>query len=272
VDILERHLQEAQRKVETGIAPEEFSARADLALQQAQLQLQSARRGRKVACLILAEFIGYEGKSEALLLDALPGEVPEFASTSDLVGKALAHREELVQLSYQKDVMAELIGVSQAEYYPSLVAFGALNYGRPGIDRFANEWMFYQTAGISLNWTLWDWNKRSRQVQQVKVSDRQLDQSHRALQSRVGLEVETAEQMLYDAKGRYNLALESLTISGKIMTWVKERYQQGVATETEYLDAADDLIHTEIQKTVAIADYLLSLVQLRRACGTEVLE
>jgi outer membrane protein TolC len=272
VEILGRHLEEALEKVAAGVAPEELSARADLALQQAQLQLQSVERCRKIAFLALAEFISWEGNYRELAIDALPEEEPEIIAVLDLVEKAFTHREEVEQLRHQKEVLRELIGVSQSDYYPSLVAFGALNYGRPGADRFANEWMFYQTAGVSLNWTLWDWKKRGSRVQQVMVSGRQLDESQSLLASRIHLEVETAVQALSEAVERYELAVKSFGLSEKILDWTKNRYQKGLATETEYLDAVDDLVNSEIQRTVAVAEYFLSLIQLKRTCGTDILE
>lgn len=267
VDVLKRHLDDARRRVEEGVAPAEVAARADLALQQALLQLQEAQHRDQLSQVALRELLDLPDNGVALELDLLP-ENPEFEPANpQAVDYALRHRSEIEALQLQQDVLGELIGTQQAAYYPALYAFGTVNYGRPGIDRLANEWMFYQTAGLSLNWTLWDWNLRSGRTQQTKVAWRQMDEWLKALESRIRQEIRSAELSLVDAQQRYNVALEGVKLSEAIRTWVNERYSQGVATEAEYLDAEDDYSRSEIQKILALADYFQARVQLKRALG-----
>ncbi len=269
VDILERHYADAQRKVAAGVAPQEMSARAELALQQAQLHYKSSKRKKELAFIALRELLDMRDADLEIVLDEL-SESPllEF-DPEEMVSRAFQNRAEFDVLRIRQDILGEFVGVQQASFYPSLVAFGALNYGRPGVDRFANDWMFFQTAGVSLNWTLWDWNKRSSRVQEVRVSSRQLDETREALESRVRLQVHSAVQTIDDARERLDIAFESCRLSEDILNWVGERYEQGIAAEIDYLDAVDDNNRYETEKIIAWADYYVALVQLKRACGTE---
>lgn len=266
VGTLERHLADAQRRVEQGVAPLEVTARAKYALSRARLQLQEAENADQLAQFALRELLDLPEEGEHIELDSLRAtflvvEVPE------ALEYARRHRVEFKTYHLQRDVLSELVGVRQASYYPSLFAFGALNYGRPGVDRLANDWMFYQTAGLSLNWTLWDWKGRHNRIQEVKAARRQIDESLKALESRVRLEVQAAQRALQDAAERVDIAIENVQLSRDIQRWVEARYRQGTATEKEYLDALDDYHGSEIQSIVAYADYWLALLELKRASG-----
>ncbi len=269
VDILVRHYADAVLRVQEGVAPLEVSARAELSLERAHMELQSAQRKRELAFIALKEMLDLTANDPEPVLDQLSLISVTTLNESDVLLEALNNRPELEITNLQKDILNQLVGVQQASYYPSLIAFGALNYGRPGIDRIANDWVFYQTAGISLNWTLWDWNKRSSQVQQARISCRQLDENRDALESKIRIEVHLALRALDDAEQRLQIARKSHNLSHDILGWVQERYNQGTASETEFLDAVDDFNRYKLENVVALADYQRARVQLSRACGTE---
>lgn len=265
VQTLQRHLQDAGRRVDEGVAPQEVKTRAEFALSQAELRRQEARHALQMAEISLREFLNLPDDGQPLQLDSL--SLTPFDADVWSVDFALANRSEFEALNAQEDAVEQQAGIEKAAYYPTLMAFGAVDYGRPGVDRLANEWMFYEMAGLSLNWTLWDWKGRQSRVEQVRAVHRQLQESRIALQSRVRLEVKSARLIVENTQKKLEVADQGLRLSRDVLRWVEARYSQGTATETEYLDAQSDYSASQMEHVVSLGDYRLALVALKRAAG-----
>jgi outer membrane protein TolC len=266
VETLSRHFDDARYRVEQGIAPQEAAARAEHAFQQAKIRLREAEHSQKIAWTALCELLGLPTDAAPRSLESLEPVTP-LTLPEDAVSLALNNRYELKVNRFRKDIAEESVGMRTAQYYPSLYAFGALHYGKPGVDLIDNDWMTYGTAGVSLNWTLWDWNQRSAGTQQLRSAVRQIDGSFKAQESKIRREVIKAMLDLEDADGRLEISVRGAQLAGEIQQWVQERYDQGVATEKEYLDALTEKNVAEIDHIIASADYRLAAVALKRACG-----
>jgi outer membrane protein TolC len=266
VQTLERHLEDARARVRAGVALAEFASRAEYALSQAQLALQQAEQNHRLAQLNLIEQLKLPPDA-ALELDSL-----EFMP-GDTAGRDLefaeAHRAEFRSLEAQAGASDERIGVQKGSFYPTLSAFGAVDYGRPGVDVIKNDWMLYERAGASLSWTLWDWGIRKNKVQEIQAARRQLDDARSQLESQVRLQIASAKLALSTAQQRIKVTEQGRKLAQDILDWVQNRYLQGVATETEYQDAQSDNLASRINAIVALADYRLARVALIAALGGE---
>ncbi len=269
VTVLKRHLDSIERRLKEGLVSDEAFSRAEYALHQSELTLQEAEHQDQLAWVALRELIGLPPDTPKPQLKELEERSLELLP-EDTESDALTHRWEIRELQVQLEVLGEQEAVQKASYYPSLTALGSFNYGRPGVDRLANEWMHYGTAGVSLNWTLWDWGGRRVQVERFRAAARQIEESLAAFESRIRQEIARAKLDLEDARTRMDLAGKSEALAEKVLGWVQERYQEGVASEEEYLDALDECTRSELQRIMALADYRLALVGLKRAYGFDV--
>ena len=267
VERMQRHLDEAQNRLKQGVAPQEVVARAQYALSQARLKQQEADHAYRLAEIALRELVDMPQSGEELGLDSL--ELAMFPTESPGLDFARAHRAEFKSLEAQNLVASQRVGAEKSAYYPTLSVFGALDYGRPGVDKFANEWMLYQVAGVNLSWMLWDWKIRRGKVEQIRAAQRQLEQSRSALESRVRLDLSNAQLSLDNARKRLSVAQEGLQLSEDVLKWVQDRYARGVATEKEYLDAQNDYSTSQGDCIIALADYRLAQVALKSALGAE---
>ena len=265
VAVLERHLEDAQNRVDQGVSPQEALDRAQLALAQARLKQQEADHADRLAQVALRELLDLPQSGEELLLDSLELSEPDLEETSwDL---ARSRRAEFRTLEAQRSAATERIGVEKAAYYPAVGIFGAVDYGRPGIDKIANEWMLYEVAGVNLSWTIWDWKIRRSRVEQMRAAQGQLSESQNALESRVRLELERAELNVSNVRLRLRVAQQGQELAEKVVEWVRERYAQGAATEKEFLDAQDDLSTSQMDYILGLGDLRLAQISAKLAMG-----
>ncbi len=265
IDILQRHLEDVRRRWRQGVVPAEMVARAEFGMVQARLKQQEAENAYRLAEAALRELLNLPQEGEELELDSLELSPAEMAAQDEEY--AFAHRPEFQVLAAQQAAVSERIGLESAAYYPALAAFGAVDYGRPGIDKLANEWMLYETAGVSLNWTLWDWKIRRSKVEQAAAAERQIEESRSVLRSRVRLERRSAQLALENARRRLEVARQGSELSQEVLQWVHTKYAQGTATEKEYQEAQDDLTASQTEYLVALADCRLAQAALNYALG-----
>jgi len=62
---------------------------------------------------------------------------------------------------------------------PSISAYGQLALGSPGYDQFNDNLHDYWRAGIRVQWAPWNWNRRTREVQEIRIQQRLLDTQER---------------------------------------------------------------------------------------------
>jgi outer membrane protein len=266
VQTLERHLEVARHRVREGVALAEFVSRAEYALSQARLNLQQMQQHYDLAKLTLMEQLKLPPETDPEL-DTLRLISPD--TTDKDLSYAQAHRAEFRTLKAQAGAAEHRIQAQRGPLYPALSAFGAVDYGRPGVDMIQNDWMLYERAGATLSWTLWDWGIRKNKVQEVQAARRQLEDANNLFESQVRLQIAAAKLALNTGQQRLEVTAQGQRLAADILHWVENRYREGVATEDEYQDAQSELLNSQINAIVALADYRLAQVALIAALGGE---
>jgi outer membrane protein TolC len=265
LDRLRRHLEEAQERLAAGVVPEEVVARARFGVLQAQQKLRETENLFDLAQLNLREILDLPDSAEELQLDSLEASRVDLPSQAE--DFALRHRPEFKALEAQTAAALHKTAVEHAAYYPAFSAFGIVDYGRPGIDKIANEWMLYEMIGVNVSWTLWDWNIRKTRVEQARAAQRQLQETEQLLRSSVRLQWSQAQKSLDDATRKLEIAEEGARLARDVLKWVEARYAEGVATEREFQDAQDAVASSDSDRIAALADYHLAQTALKYALG-----
>jgi outer membrane protein TolC len=230
--------------------------------------LIEARNQHAVVSAELARLIGLD-----LLQSIEPAETldaPITAATSaTLVAEARSSRAERQALELRVEA-GELQQTAVARsLWPLVSVTGGLDYARPNPRIFprADRWDDSWQAGITVSWSLWDGGRaRAESIQAAALTDvarRRLDE----LDSMIGLEVR--QRLLELDSGRAALAAtaDAIAAAAEARRVVAERYQVGVATQTELLDADVALLQAELDRTRALAGLRLADARLARALG-----
>lgn len=250
---LARHLEELIAAQHIGAATEENRIAALARLRQAEQTALSAEADSKAALLALNNLIAQPGT------EIYPnGNLQEPLADSSLLLLPLASRAEFRAAQARVDQSRRLARSAGGALLPSLSGSAAYHYGKPGVDMAANEWMNYNTLGLTASWTLWDWKARSHRVEQVRATADALDQRKQDLINSLNTRYETSLTALTAARLAEAKALERADLEQQRLGLVEGRLLSGMASESEYLDAHDDL-------TAAVFDRVSATVKLRLA-------
>lgn len=166
---------------------------------------------------------------------------------------------------------------------PSLVAFANLGYttqsptisglfktnsaiednGQLGPDK----WYGYSLFGVSLNIPIFSGLQRNYQVQQSKLNLLKLENSTKRMESAIELEVKQARINLENAVRTVNAQRENMDLAANVARVTKIKYEQGVGSNLEVIEAESSLREAQINYYNALYDALVAKVDIDKAYG-----
>jgi len=260
---LDRHLDLVAGRIEIGSSSEEERVQTTAHLREAEQRMLAAEQESITSQLALGTVMGRPGERiepggdlDASLLGA---DVPS--------GEAFEARPELAALAERRRESDQRARAAFGSLLPSVVASAQMNYGRPGVDPIENDWMSWASAHVSLAWTLFDLGARRSRVESARAASRAIEASRADLHRRLEGAFETAKVKLEYARRQSQKAIERVEAERERLDLVTGRRDQGMATETELLDAHDDLANAEAAEVAARAAVRLAEAEFLYASG-----
>ena len=127
--------------------------------------------------------------------------------------------------------------------------------------------MNYFTAGVNLQWEIWNWRRTKQKTEQVTLGIQQIDLQNRQMMKNIEQEIEEAYKYLIATK-------EQIVLQKKIVAQEKERYrmvsqkfEQGMATSLDMSDAEKKLTEAELLLQKDYVEWRQYQLQLDYATG-----
>ena len=263
------HLEAARQRLAAGLVPPNEVSSAEAEESRQRLLLIEARNQRDVTMAALARLTGFDvlqPVEPVATLEAPAGTEPRLEA---LVAEARGLRMERQAMQRRIEGADDLRAAAAAGRRPVVAVAGGIDYARPNPRIFprANLWDDSWDAGINISWPLWDGGRTKADIAQTSGAAEAARQRLAEFDSTLALEI---HQRLIDLdSGRAAVATSEDTIRAatEARRIVTERYQAGVAQNTEMLDANFALLQAELDHTRAMAAVRLAEARLARALG-----
>lgn len=158
------------------------------------------------------------------------------------------------------------------QYLPSLVVFGALsaNAYRFEFDFLESSEKWYPTAvvGATLSVPIFDGLQKRERIQQSKLNLKKIENGFISLEQGIKLETQTATVNLQNAISSLETQRRNRDLAGNVVRVTKIKYDQGVGSNTEVVDAETALKEAETNYYAALYDALVAKTDLAKATGT----
>jgi len=195
------------------------------------------------------------------LLEQFP-DVPQ-GDFSALSQEALLKRPELSALTQQTHALEEQAASEDAQLWPQINVSGGYQYQQNSYQAHEGMWM----ANATLDWKLYD-GSSSHRSDALTHQALALSAQHNDLISTVQLQVRKSWLDLQEAQKRVLVTQKATSQADENLKVSTERYQQGLATNTEVLEAEDLRIQSYNNFNNARYDAATANLNLRRAIGT----
>jgi outer membrane protein TolC len=251
----------------------------DLLTAQAQrahqnVQLIQARNAAAIAEIDLARLIGVDLDQPIVAAtgvnQAVGGaEAAAAQSVAALVTRARESRSERTALQERQAGLRSAAAAALAGTRPQIGGVAAIEPSRPN-QRFVprtEEWKTSWDLGINLTWPLWDGGRaradHAASLSQADALGHRLDD----FDAQVAVEIRQRLQDLSANHAALQAAGEGVAAAEEARRVIGERFNAGVATPTDVLDAQDALLQAELERTQISAALRLDEARLLRAIG-----
>ena len=179
---------------------------------------------------------------------------------------AFNNREELKLLQSAIDVAQNTKKVSQSNYFPGISA--VLDYGFQGEEyRFTSEDDYWMTS-LVLNWNLFNGFQDMAKVEQAELEKRKIESQYQELKNQIDLQVRQAYDNLLLAYKKIEVSNRQLISSQASFNLVNKKYQQGMITVVEYIDARTNFTNAQINNIISTFDYYIRYAEMERITAT----
>jgi outer membrane protein TolC len=263
------HIADVRARFDAGLVPPNEVASAEAQESRQRQLLIEARSQRDVA---LAEFNrlvgsapGAMGEPASLLDDGVATGVPQDVA----VARARDQRQERVALSHRIEAATEQRNAASAGRLPVVSIAGGVDYARPNPRIFprTDAWEHSWDIGANVSWSLWDGGRVSADVAQATAGVESLRRRLAEFDSVLDVEIRQRRLEIESGLAAIAAAADAIRAASEARRVVNERYQAGVITQIEVLDADYALLQAELDRTRALANVRLAEARLARALG-----
>ncbi len=260
VQSFENHLAIANKRMQAGTLLKADVLDIDVRLAQAREDLVRARNANALAERALRNLLGID-QGEFAVADRAPSmSVPE---SGDYL-----HRPELAAVFQRQRAAEAEVRRARSGYLPRASAFGSLDYDYGWT--FEGDSKSY-TAGVMLQWDLWDGNLTRGKVQEARANLEAAHEEERKLRLALDLEVEQARIALKEANERLAVTEKAIAQATESVELTRARFEQGLAISTQLIDAQTALIGARVRRAEAESDQHIAVAAFRKALGLPLL-
>jgi outer membrane protein TolC len=262
-------LSDTRERFKAGLVPPNEVASAE-AQESRQRMLQiEARNQRDLSSADLARLIGVgllQPIEPAANLEA--AAVPPGAVEA-LVATARSNRRERRALELRVEAAEHQGAAVAAAKRPAVSVAGGFDYARPNPRIFprADRWDDSWDLGIGVAWALWDGGRTNAELSQAANMASAAKSRLAEFDSVLALEVQQRRLEIDSGRAAVVAATDAVRAATEARRVVAQRYQAGVATQTEILDADVILLQAELDRTRSLAAVRLAEARLSRAVG-----
>lgn len=274
LDRADASLREVTVRVDAGVLPpnEVASARAQRARQE--VRLIEARHAAAIADADLARLVGdppgstYEPTSP--LDQAAPGIGDVEGRPLDaLVAQAREARPERESLERRQASLLATSAAAQAGAKPQINALAAVEPASPNSRFFprSSDWRTSWDLAVQFSWTLFDGGRAAADAASARAQAEAVGHRVRQFDDAVALDLQQRLGELTAGRAALRAAGDAVTAAVEAHRVVLERFEAGVATPQEVLDAQVARLEAELERTRITATLRLSEARLLRSLG-----
>ncbi len=256
----ERHLAQATRRFELGVATDYDVLSATVAVENARPDLIRAESLVRVAFERLRLVLGAPelDREVAGTLDATLEDAPQVDAVT---AEALTERPDLSELEHRIAVYEQLVRIARADARPRIDfsgQWGQLGLSAGGIDGTTENW----SAGLYLSYPFFDgFATRGRVIEAQSDLERQRIDIARA-RDEVALEVRTTVDSVRESVAIVTALSGTVDQARRLLAMAERGYELGVKTRIEVEDAQLNLRAAEANLARAKRDHRVARVNL----------
>ncbi|MGD1048239.1 MAG: TolC family protein [Candidatus Krumholzibacteriaceae bacterium] len=263
---LEAHLKDIQAMSEAGLAAANDVLKTKVYYSDAKLALMRSKHAVTLAKKDLCNIIDVPLAKEIVLTTAADSVAGTEIDLDAAVRNGIARRPELALIACRKLMARKEIETSRNGYLPTVSFFADLSYQYP--DRnYAKDFNSSWKLGVVAQMNVFDWGRTVYQTRQSRSRLTEIETTERSIRDAVTLDVTRTYLTLLDAWDAIQVAREGLAQANENHRVTLESFKEGLATNTDLLDAEVLLTASKTNFHTLTIEYMIAQADLERATG-----
>jgi len=266
---MDAYVTDVRNRLKVGLVPPNDVLSAEAQRSRQQMLLIQARNAREQAAIEMRRLIG-EAPDRPIEVDAILEAPARAVGPADtLVASARDARPERKALELRAQGAGERRNAAAANARPMLFTGGGVDLASPNSRWFprTDQWKASWDVGVNITWTFADFGRVKADVAEATANQRAVRERLAEFDTILEVEVRQRRLDLESARAALSSAEDSLRAAAEARRVVSDRFDAGVATSTEVLDAQVALLQAGLDRTQALASIRLAEARLERALG-----
>lgn len=273
IKVLEENLMASKKRDESfqklennGIVAKNDRLKANLQTSDVELQLLDAQNSASIANINMDLMLGLP---ETTMIETDPNYItaladPDSKTITYYMEQATSNRRDLQAFDYQKKAAALGTKAAKAENWPSIALTGGyIAADVPNILTVTNA----ANIGIGVQYNVDNLWKKNSSLLKAQSKERQIELGQELLYDQIKLEVNRDFQNSQFAQKRIGVYEKAAAQANENYRVVNNKYNNGLATITELLDADTAQISANVNVINAKADAMLAYRKLLQSSG-----
>ena len=261
-----RSLSDAQLQEKAGVGTRFDILTAQVQLATANQNLTNAQGQQRIARKNIAQLLSVDRNTEFTAADPVRELGTWGLSLEDSVVLAFKNRPEVKQQLVRRSISQQQQIVAASGDAPQVSLFTNYNLGK-SISTSASAQDSY-SLGAQLSWNFWDGGAAGAQATQQQVSQEIFENQFTSTRNQIRFQVEQAFYNLGSNQKNIITSSQALRQAEESLKLARLRFQAGVGTQTDVINAQTALASARGNRITAIVNYNRSLSSLRIATIT----
>jgi len=263
-------LQETKALNEAGFAEKIDVSRIQVQRNNTYTQVERSRTAYEISKQLLKIQMGLPKEYDIVITQTLAELNPE-SRLIEMMSMDGMPRVEVNQLEKNLELVGLDLRNNTVQYMPKLT-FNA-NYQRSGAGNDfgqvydSKNWFSSSLLGVSMQIPIFDGFLKSARIQRNRIQQDQLENQRIFLDQNISLEIYQARTSLENDLNILAVQKENMALAQEVYDISKVKYNEGVGSNLEVVEADAALIESEINYLSALYDGLIAKVDLEKALG-----
>lgn len=227
--------------------------------------------GLKISLNLLKFQMGFPMQNEIVLSDKLD-DIKIQVLDNESPKSSYNDRVEFRKLDVNQQLLSLDIKNTKSQYLPRLDLYGnyGISYGTSDIGQFlefGSRWKSLATIGLRANISIFDGLRKSNQIQQKKIQWDQIENTKVLLKNQIDMEQDQTNLSYRSNIQALSGQKENLDLAEEVYKVSVIKYQQGVGSSIEVINADASFKEAQTNYYSALYDALISSVDFDKAFG-----
>jgi len=264
VDDFSAHLTEVKHHFDVGNVPQSDVLQTEVRLANAKNSLIKAETATTMARYKLNKVIGLDLTNDTQMENPTSYE-PYTPTLEESLTTAFKNRPELKQAKLKIEMAKDKIKIAQSDSLPtvSAVATEDISDTSPSTSKHSTSW----TVGINVSYNVFDNGVTKAKTKEALTDLTVANEQKRQLEDLITLETSNAFLNVKEATERIANNQVAVNQSSRDYAMAQERYNAGIGTNLDVMDAEVAMTQAKTNYILAIYDFNNSRAQLSKAMG-----